>query len=138
MLIWYRIPKGSFTGVQAFEIWVLTGIRGGVRAFTGIGGGGGGFRAFTGIRGVWASQETMPFMSLIMQISFATTMAHLRALPFIPSLPRAAEVQWAIMNPEFMPPSSTRKAGRSLYAGFNSLSCLLSLMLASSCTPMAR
>lgn len=31
-------------------------------------------------------------------------------------LPRAAAVQWAIMNPEFSPPSGVRKAASSLYA----------------------
>ena len=39
----------------------------------------------------------------------------------------AAAVQWAIMNPELRPPSLTRKAGSSLYAGLHSLSILLSL-----------
>lgn len=54
------------------------------------------------------------------------------------SLPRAAAVQWAIMNPEFSPPSATRKAGSSLREGLHSLSILLSLIAASSWTPMAR
>lgn len=31
-------------------------------------------------------------------------------------LPRDAAVQWAIMNPEFSPPSGVRKAASSLYA----------------------
>ncbi|KAG9345762.1 hypothetical protein JZ751_008906 [Albula glossodonta] len=42
------------------------------------------------------------------------------------------------MNPEFRPPSFTRKAGSSLREGLHSRSILLSLMEASSCTPMAR
>lgn len=54
------------------------------------------------------------------------------------SLPRAAAVQWAIMNPEFRPPSATRKAGSSLREGLHSLSILLSLIAASSWTPMAK
>lgn len=54
------------------------------------------------------------------------------------SLPRAAAVQWAIMNPEFRPPSATRKAGSSLREGLQSLSILLSLIAASSWTPMAK
>lgn len=31
-------------------------------------------------------------------------------------IPNAAAVQWAIINPEFRPPSGVRKAGNSLYA----------------------
>lgn len=53
-------------------------------------------------------------------------------------LPRAAAVQWAIMKPEFRPPSATRKAGSSLREGLQSLSILLSLIAASSWTPMAK
>lgn len=88
-------------------------------------------------------------------------------------LPRDAAVQWAIINPEFSPPSGVRKAASSLYAkickmyiswhytalsvnrwnknskiknideqllvpGLTSLSILLSLMFASSCTPIAK
>lgn len=53
-------------------------------------------------------------------------------------LPSAAAVQCAIMNPEFRPPSATRKGGSSLREGLQSLSILLSLIAASSWTPMAK
>lgn len=52
--------------------------------------------------------------------------------------PRAAAVQCAIMKPEFRPPSVTKNAGSSLREGLQSLSILLSLIAASSCTPIAK
>lgn len=52
--------------------------------------------------------------------------------------PRAAAVQCAIMKPEFRPPSVTKNAGSSLSEGLQSLSILLSLIAASSCTPIAK
>ena len=45
---------------------------------------------------------------------------------------RDAAVQWAIMKPEFKPPSLTKNAGSSLRYGLTSLSILRSEMFASS------
>lgn len=52
--------------------------------------------------------------------------------------PKAAAVQCAIMKPEFRPPSVTKNGGNSLSDGLQSRSILLSLIAASSWTPIAR
>lgn len=52
--------------------------------------------------------------------------------------PKAAAVQCAIMKPEFRPPSVTKNGGNSLSDGLQSRSIRLSLIAASSWTPIAR
>lgn len=69
---------------------------------------------------------------LLLDCQLALSMALLRHSP------RAAAVQCAIMKPEFRPPSVTKNAGSSLSEGLQSLSILLSLIAASSCTPIAK